>query len=246
MEKIAKQLLSLMDLTSLNEDDTENTIRKLCDQAVSSFGAVAAVCVYRQFVALAADCLKSHPEVKLATVVNFPAGNDDLATVCSETEQALADGANEIDLVLPYPDLLAGNAETCAEMVKEIADLSHSRNAKLKVILETGAFSDSPLLTEACDIAINNGADFLKTSTGKIAVGATPAAAREICARIKANQVSDRVGIKISGGVRSVADGVQYLDIIREAFGEQWITAEHVRIGASSLLADIQRHLGNH
>ena len=165
------KILSLLDLTSLNDDDTPAVIDALCSNATQAIGKVAAVCVYPQFVAQSRARLPENNGINVATVVNFPTGDESLADVLAQTQQALADCANEIDLVFPYKALQQGDTAAGEEMCSQIATLVHQHSSSLKVILETGALSSAEI-AQAAQIAIAAGADFLKTSTGKIAHGA--------------------------------------------------------------------------
>lgn len=228
-----KKIISLIDLTTLNDSDTHDIVRQLCQAAQTPRGNVAAVCVYPQFVATAKQTLPENSHIGLATVVNFPTGNEPLAQVAAQTQQAIADGADEIDLVLPYTDLQAGNTKHVFDFVKEITEICHNHHAKIKVILETGALSADEIRL-AARIAIEAGADFLKTSTGKIAVGATPEAAAILLDEIRAS--GKAVGIKLSGGVREVAAAQGYVAQAATVLGNDWINANNIRIGASSLL----------
>lgn len=228
-----EKIISLIDLTTLNDTDTDDVVRQLCQAAQTPRGNVAAVCVYPQFVATAKQTLPENGTIALATVVNFPTGNEALNQVSKQTQQAIADGANEIDLVLPYANLQAGNENEVADFVNAIANICHAHHAKLKVILETGALNADEIRL-AAKIAIEAGADFLKTSTGKIAVGATPEAAAILLDEIRAS--GKVVGIKLSGGVREVAAAQGYVAQAAAVFGDDWITAQNIRIGASSLL----------
>lgn len=241
MEALARQLIPLIDLTSLDNDDTSEKIVALCRDAVTPFGDVAAVCVYPRFVADARTALDRNngEAIAVATVVNFPEGKDALADIAAATRRALADGAREIDLVLPYHRLLAGDETLPLDTVHEIALLSHAAESKLKVIIESGALETQENINRATRIAIAGGADFVKTSTGKTTTGATPEAVASICGTLARTNDSPRIGIKISGGVRRFDQAQRYLTIIRTQFGNQWITPEHVRFGASSLLRDI-------
>ncbi|WP_260426517.1 deoxyribose-phosphate aldolase [Conchiformibius steedae] len=229
------KILSLMDLTSLNEDDTPERIRSLCAKAVQPIGKVAAVCVYPHFVALTKQELAAHPDIAIATVVNFPSGQESSEQVLADTRQVLADGANEIDLVFPYRDFAAGNQQTAAELTAAVAKLCREANAKLKVILETGEL-DAATARAAADCALANGADFLKTSTGKTPHGASPEAAEILLAAIAEADKSSSAGIKLSGGVRDIAAAEGYIRQAEAAFGADWVNPAHFRIGASALL----------
>ena len=230
------QILSLLDLTSLNEDDTPAVIDALCSNATQSIGKVAAVCVYPPFVAQCRARLPASSGINVATVVNFPSGNEPLADVLAQTQQALADGANEIDLVFPYQALQQGNADAGTEMCSQIATLVHQHSGSLKVILETGALSPEHI-AQAAQIAIAAGADFLKTSTGKIAHGASLEASAILLDQIA--QAKQPVGLKISGGVRDIATAQAYIDQAAAKMGADWVQPENFRIGASSLLKEL-------
>lgn len=228
-----EKIISLIDLTSLNDNDTHDVVRQLCQKAQTPNGHVAAVCVYPQFVATAKQTLPENSNIGLATVVNFPSGNEALTSVATQTQQAIADGAYEIDLVLPYQNLQAGKQQEVSDFVKNIADICHAHQAKLKVILETGALSAEQIHL-AAKIAIEAGADFLKTSTGKIKIGATPEAAAILLEEIRKSNRA--VGIKLSGGIRDVATAQAYLQQAAAVFGEDWLCPQNMRIGASALL----------
>ena len=230
------QILSLLDLTSLNDDDTPAVIDTLCDNATQSIGKVAAVCVYPQFVAQSRARLPENNGINVATVVNFPTGDEPLADVLAQTQQALADGANEIDLVFPYKALQQGNAAAGEAMCNQIATLVHQQAGSLKVILETGALSPAEI-AQAAQIAIAAGADFLKTSTGKIAHGASLEASAILLEQIA--QAKQPVGLKISGGVRDIATAQAYIAQAAAKMGEDWVQPENFRIGASSLLKEL-------
>lgn len=230
------QILSLLDLTSLNEDDTPAVIDALCDNATQSIGKVAAVCVYPQFVAQSRARLPENNGINVATVVNFPTGDEPLADVLAQTQQALADCANEIDLVFPYKALQQGDTAAGEEMCSQIATLVHQHSSSLKVILETGALSPAEI-AQAAQIAIAAGADFLKTSTGKIAHGASLEASAILLDQIA--QAKQPVGLKISGGVRDIATAQAYIAQAAAKMGEGWVQPENFRIGASSLLKEL-------
>lgn len=230
------KILSLLDLTSLNEDDTPAVIDALCSNATQSIGKVAAVCVYPPFVAQSRARLPESSGINVATVVNFPTGDEPLADVLAQTQQALADGANEIDLVFPYKALQQGNAAAGEAMCSQIATLVHQHAGSLKVILETGALSPEHI-AQAAQIAIAAGADFLKTSTGKIAHGASLEASAILLEQIA--QAKQPVGLKISGGVRDIATAQAYIAQAAAKMGEGWVQPENFRIGASSLLKEL-------
>lgn len=243
-----KKLIPLIDLTSLNDTDDEASIAGFVNTAVTPFGRVAAVCIYPQFVALAREQLDNHDgkNIAVATVVNFPEGRQHREEVLTATGKALDDGADEIDLVLPYHCILDEDPETPAKMVNAVSAVCTPYHAKLKVIIESGALEQEEHIRQACAIAIDNGADYIKTSTGKIKTGATPEAVTAILDTILAYGVKERVGLKISGGVRQLDDLAPYLDLIQHKMGEAWMLPAHLRIGTSSLLKNIIGELGLH
>jgi len=228
-------LLQLIDLTSLNDSDTAETISAVCQKAVTSFGHVAAVCFYPQFVKLAKSKLANTP-VKIATVANFPEGNQSLEHIFSVIKQAISDGANEIDVVFPYQDFLKGDKEKSYELIRQ-CKAACGESILLKVILETGALMQDAVIAEVSYNVCHAGADFLKTSTGKISVGATLDAARVMLETIK--KIPRSIGIKISGGVRSIEQAGQYIELAQHIMGPQWISPAHFRIGASQLVDQI-------
>ena len=234
----AKLALSLMDLTSLNDNDDEHSITALIDSIDPEVGLPAAICVYPQFVGLVKAQLqqKGWSTIKVATVANFPSGAEPLAQVLAHTEQAIAAGADEIDLVLPYQQFIAGDPDTPWQYVHSSKACCNGR-AKLKVIIESGVLEKSKTIEEATTLAIVAGADFVKTSTGKVATNATPEAASAMLKAIKAS--GKPVGFKASGGVKSVAQAQTYLQLAADIMGPQWLTPANFRFGASSLLQDI-------
>ncbi|WP_274584685.1 deoxyribose-phosphate aldolase [Neisseria leonii] len=225
------KLFSLIDLTSLNDDDTPDRIAALCAKAVSpAFGNVAAVCVYPPFVAQARKLCP--PDVAVATVVNFPSGNEPKETVLHQTQTALNDGAAEIDVVFPYRQDSGYAQSLCAA----VAELSHAHGAKVKVILETGE-SDEEQIRRNALTAIAAGADFLKTSTGKTANGASPEAVAVLCGVI-AGQAAP-AGLKISGGIRTAEQADAYLQQVKDILGGDFIRPQTFRFGASALLDEL-------
>jgi deoxyribose-phosphate aldolase len=242
-EEAARLAIGLMDLTSLNEEDTPERIIALCRDAATPAGPTAAVCIYPRFVPLAKATLAEQgtPQIRVATVVNFPEGAPDIPAAARETEAALEAGADEIDLVFPWRRLLEGDGKVGEAMVAACRDLCHGR-ALLKVILETGELKDPALIRRAGAIALEAGADFLKTSTGKVPVNATPEAVRILLETVR--ESGREAGCKVAGGVRNTASAREYLMLAEEMMGREWITPRHFRFGASSLLGELLRTLG--
>jgi deoxyribose-phosphate aldolase len=236
MREIALRALALMDLTDLNANSSTEAVTKLCASTETPHGKVAAVCIWPRFVNVAKPLLKGS-DVKIATVVNFPDGDVDTAPVVMETERAIKEGANEIDLVFPYRAFKRGEHELAGEQISIIASVCKDR-ALLKVILETGELKDAGLIRAASELALDEGADFIKTSTGKVLVNATPRAAEIILEAIKAAGRKD-AGFKAAGGIKTVADAGIYLDLADRIMGPDWAKPATFRFGASSLLGDI-------
>ena len=232
---LAARLLPLLDLTSLGEDDTPAKIRALCVSARTAFGLPAALCVYPEHVTTAREAMAG-AAVKIATVVNFPEGGDDPGRVARETRRAIAAGADEIDMVLAWRALKAGDAALARAGV-EACRAACGPGVALKLILETGELGTPERIREASEIGLDAGVDFLKTSTGKVPVNATPGAAAVMLDAIAAR--GGACGFKAAGGVRTLADARVYLDLAEARLGADWITPERFRFGASALLGEV-------
>ncbi len=239
LKAAALRALKLMDLTTLNDDDTDQKVIDLCHAAKSAVGNTAAVCIYPRFVPIAKKTLREQgtPDVKIATVTNFPHGNDDIDIAVAETKAAVAYGADEVDVVFPYRALMAGNAEVGFELVKQCK--AACGDILLKVIIETGELKEEALIKQASEICIKAGADFIKTSTGKVPENATPEYARMMLEVIRDMGVAQPVGFKPAGGVRTADDAAAYLAMADEILGDDWVDARHYRFGASSLLTNL-------
>jgi deoxyribose-phosphate aldolase len=241
MQELARRLLSLLDLTCLNDDADVTGITRLCDRAVTVFGKVAAVCVWPRFVTLCQERLMD-TGVRVATVANFPHGGDDSKQARWETQQAIAAGADEVDLVFPYKTWLAGERDRACDLVR-VCQQTCSPNVILKVILETGELpTPQPIAGVSRDV-INAGADFLKTSTGKVQVGATLPAATVMLAAIK--ESGRTVGFKAAGGIRTLAEALPYLELAEGIMGDGWVRPATFRLGASVLLDDLLKVLSH-
>lgn len=241
-QRAASLALHCLDLTSLGDHDSEASIEALAARAQTRHGAPAALCVHARFVAAARRSLQrlGLAGVRVATVVNFPHGAAAPATVAGEIEAALAAGADEIDAVFPWRDLMAGDAQAGADLVRACRRACETVGAgvraavPLKVILETGELREPRLIRQASELAVQEGADFLKTSTGKVPVNATPEAVAVMLDVIAPQR--ERVGLKVAGGLSNVADVQRYLALARQACGDDWLTPRRLRFGASSLL----------
>ncbi|MDP2588758.1 deoxyribose-phosphate aldolase [Vibrio splendidus] len=245
LNTIAQQALKLMDLTTLNDDDTSDTIIKLCKSAKTPAGNTTAVCIYPRFIPIAKKQLRLQgtPGIRVVTVTNFPHGNDDIDIAVTETKAALMYGADEVDVTFPYRALIAGDENVGFEMVKQCK--AACGNTPLKVIIESGELKTTALIKKASELSIKAGADIIKTSTGKVPVNATPEAAHAMLSVIKELGVENRVGFKASGGVQTADDAKIYLDMADELFGNDWATNNmRYRFGASSLLNNLLHTLG--
>lgn len=237
----AAKALECLDLTSLNDADTEADIARLCQRAQGPHGNVAAVCVWPRLAAFARAQLP--PAIAVAAVANFPDGSTDIERAVRDTGAIVQAGAQEVDVVLPWRQLLSGDTQGPAQLLQAVRRAS--AGLRLKVILETGELHTDAAIAQACRIALDCGADFLKTSTGKTATSATPQAARLLLTAI-ANDPQHRnaTGFKPSGGIRTVADAAGYLWLTQETLGPAALTPQRFRIGASSVLTDIEAVLG--
>jgi deoxyribose-phosphate aldolase len=228
----ARTALACLDLTLLGEADTAADVERLCARALGRFGPVATVCVWPRHAALARARLPG--AVRVAAVANFPAGGSDVVAALADVQAITDAGADEVDVVMPWREPAAAPALLAA--VRAAA-----RGLTLKVILETGALADDDAVRRACRVALDAGADFLKTSTGKAAVNATPQAARVVLETIADDPAARaRVGFKPAGGIRTVADAALYIGLVREVLGPAALTPARFRIGASALLDDIE------
>lgn len=236
LQAAARTALACLDLTSLNDQDTEQDIAALCRRAQGPCGHTAAVCVWPRFVAQARALLPR--EIAVAAVANFPEGGTDIPRALADVQQIVEAGGDEVDVVIPYraldqaAPLLAAVRAACPQLT-------------LKVILETGVLAEPALIRRACALALDAGADFLKTSTGKVPVNATPLAATLLLQAIAASpQARERVGFKPAGGVRTVADAALYIALVEQHLGAAALKPQRFRIGASGLLGDIEAVLG--
>jgi deoxyribose-phosphate aldolase len=242
-EGLARQAIGLLDLMALNAADTEQRIVGMCQRALTPLGPVAALCVYPRFVLLARTTLDRlrTPDIGVVAVVNFPYGSPNVQCAASEARAAVMAGADEIDLVYPFRTLLSGDQQTGRDMVAA-CKASCGPRAALTVTLETGDLRDPQIIRTACKVAIGSGADFIKTSTGKLVISATPQDGRIMLESIA--ETGGQVGIKFAGGIRTFSEARVFLELARGRFGPQWLHAQRVRLGASSLLDDLLHRLG--
>lgn len=241
--KVYKKLYSCIDLTSLNSTDSNESIWKFTEKVNSFDGStpemdnVAAICVYPNFARTVKEALTA--DIKIACVAGgFPSSQTFTEIKVAEAALAVADGADEIDVVINVGKFLDDEYEEMCEELTEIKEAC--RHASLKVILETGALQNAKNIHQAAILSLYSGADFLKTSTGKGYPGATPEAAYVICQAILSYhaKTGKKAGLKVSGGIATAEDAVKYYTIVRELLGEEWCNNTLFRIGASRL-ADV-------
>ena len=232
---VALRALQSLDLTNLNDGCTPDDIEALCNRAITPHGSVAAICIWPQFVAQGKD-LVGHRGIKIATVVNFPGGDQPAGEVIAMTEKAVSDGADEIDMVVPYRDFLEGLEEKVISRIRRVKQAA-GFGVRVKAILETGILDEADKIRRASDLAIEAGADFIKTSTGKVPVNATLSSARIMLEAIRDSGA--QVGFKPAGGVRNTTQAGHYLSLADEVMGEGWATPVTFRFGASGVLDDL-------
>ena len=233
------------DLTTLEGDDTPGRIRALCSQALRpdpvdpTVGPVAAVCVHPALAGLAAELLTDTPVAVASVAGAFPSGLSPLEVKVAEVKAAVAAGAQEIDTVLNRSAFLSGRDDVAAGELRALRDAAGQ--AHFKVILEVCELGSLDAVAAATRLAIGAGADMVKTSTGKGSAGASPAAVLVMVETVEEHCAGGGrpVGIKVAGGVRTASDALGYVDIVRSVLGEEWLTPERLRFGASSLLADV-------
>lgn len=234
-QSIATRALPMVDLTDLTDTCNHDAIDALCKRAQTPFGPVGAICIWPRYVAHAKKRLRG-TGIPIATVANFPGGNQGVDMTVAETLGAIDDGADEIDLVMPYRAFMAGDEAAARAMMVAIRTAT-ANTALLKIILETGELEDAALIRRASDMAIAAGADFIKTSTGKVAVNATLETAKLM---LKAIAESGKpVGFKPAGGIKSTEDCGAYLSLADDIMGKDWASNETFRFGASSVLDDL-------
>lgn len=230
------RLLGMIDLTSLNEDDTPARIEALCQLADTPFGAPAAVCVYPEYVVLARRTLDGLglAGVPVAGVANFPDGGADPDRVLRECRRLRSAGAGEVDVVLPYRALQAGDLDAYQRVAE--ASRRATGDGILKCILESGLLTDEQLQV-AGSLALAAGADFIKTSTGKAHAHASLAAAERMLGCVR--DCGRVAGFKASGGIRTVEDAMAYLELAERVLGQPTLDARRFRIGASALFENV-------
>ncbi len=234
--------IASLDLTTLEGKDTPGKVRALCARAIRpapDVPSVAAVCVYPALVSVAAAALAGSGVRAASVSTAFPSGLSGLDVKLRETQDAVAAGADEIDMVIDRGAFLAGRYDEIRAQVAAIREAC--AGARLKVILEAGELGSYAAIRRACDLALEAGADFLKSATGKIGVSTTPAIALVMCQAIGdwVRAGNRPVGLKLAGGIRETKTALGYLAIVNETLGPAWLGPDRFRIGASALLDDL-------
>lgn len=249
-EEVKKFLFNCIDLTTLNSTDNDESVMRFTekvnqfDDEFPDLKNVAAICVYPNF----ADIVKNTLEVDGVNIAcvsgGFPSSQTFIEVKIAETALAIADGADEIDIVISVGKFLSGDYETMCDEIQELKEACKEHH--LKVILETGALKSAANIKKASILAMYSGADFIKTSTGKQQPAATPEAAYVMCEAIKEyyQKTGNKIGFKPAGGINTVNDAIVYYTIVKELLGEEWLDNSLFRLGTSRLanllLSDIK------
>lgn len=240
--EVKKLLFNCIDLTTLKETDNDESVMKFT-QKVNNFDEehpdmknVASICVYPCFAEIVKDTLEVEAVHITCVSAGFPSSQTFPEVKMVETSLALKDGADEIDIVLSVGKFLAGDYEAMCDEIEEIRDVCGDDHT-LKVILETGALKTAENIKKASILAMYSGADFIKTSTGKISVSATPEAAYVMCHAIRKyyEKTGRKIGFKPAGGISNVHDALVYYTIVKEVLGEEWLSNQYFRLGTSRL-----------
>lgn len=256
-ERIYKDCFSMMDLTTLKTDDTPASVTKLVEkvndfhQTWEEWPLPASICVYSNFASVVKSVRREDFNITVVSAC-FPSSQSFLEVKLKECEMAVENGADEVDIVLALNSFLGGNKEAAAEEIRQIracidsAASKQGRNVHLKVILETGLLRTLELIAEASFLAMEAGADFIKTSTGKVDVNATPVAAYVMCECIALYhaRTGKKIGFKPAGGISSAADALCYYSIVSSVLGKEWLNKNLFRFGvsrvANSLLSAVE------
>ncbi|MBQ9362830.1 MAG: deoxyribose-phosphate aldolase [Bacteroidaceae bacterium] len=240
-KEVKKFLFNSVELTTLKTTDSEDSVLRFVenvnhfDREYPELGNVATVCVYPNFAKICYECLEND-NVEIACVSgSFPSSQTFLEVKVAETALAIKDGATEIDIVMPVGKFLAEDYEGVSDDIAELKAICGDKS--MKVILETGCLKTASNIKKASILAMYAGADYIKTSTGKLEPAATPEAAFVMCQAIKEyyDKTGIQIGFKPAGGMKTVKDALTYYTIVKEVLGEKWLTNKWLRLGTSSL-----------
>ena len=262
-EQVYKECFSMMDLTTLKTDDTPASVTKLVNK-VNAFQASypewplpASICVYSNFAATVKEARKADFNITVVSAC-FPTSQSFLEVKLKEVEMAVEQGADEVDIVLALNAFLAGDTESAAEEIRQVRRVidevagKQGREVHLKVILETGLLRTPENIANASFLAMEAGADFIKTSTGKVDVNATPVAAYVMCECIAKYQAvtGKKIGFKPAGGISTAADALCYYSIVASVLGKDWLNKRMFRFGvsrvANSILSAVEQKTVSH
>ena len=262
-EQVYKECFSMMDLTTLKTDDTPASVTKLVNK-VNAFQASypewplpASICVYSNFAATVKEARKADFNITVVSAC-FPTSQSFLEVKLKEVEMAVEQGADEVDIVLALNAFLAGDTEAAAEEIRQVRRVidevagKQGREVHLKVILETGLLRTPENIANASFLAMEAGADFIKTSTGKVDVNATPVAAYVMCECIAKYQAvtGKKIGFKPAGGISTAADALCYYSIVASVLGKDWLNKRMFRFGvsrvANSILSAVEQKTVSH
>lgn len=251
-EHVLKDCFSMMDLTTLKTDDTPASVRKLVSKVndfnkeYPQYPLPASLCVYPNFASVVKESRECDVNITVVSAC-FPSSQSFLEVKLKECEMAVEQGADEVDIVLALNSFLAGDYESAAEEIRQVrktidaAAEKQGRKVHLKVILETGLLRKPEAIAEASFLAMEAGADFIKTSTGKVDVNATPAAAYVMCECIARfyEKTGKKIGFKPAGGISSAMDAVSYYSIVSSLLGKDWLNKDLFRFGVSRVANSI-------
>ena len=248
-QEVLKKIISIIDLTTLSGDDTNLRVTELCNKAysyeneVAGIPNVAAVCVYPVFAKLVSTLLSGHNIATACVAGAFPSGQSPLHIRTAEVRDAVENGADEIDMVISRGKLIEGNEKFITEEVSAIKKACGK--AHLKVILETGELVSVTNIRKASELSILAGADFIKTSTGKISPAATPEAFLIMLDTIKEyyDKTGSMIGIKPAGGISTPDEAMVYYTLVSEILGDSWLSRDYFRIGASRLTDNVFKEI---
>lgn len=247
--KTLKSIIGLIDYTSLNGTDNKKTIEQFCNSAINiknkenEIPDVAAVCVFPNFVSQAKEILKDHNIPVASVATGFPFGQTSMEIKITEVDYAIEEGADEIDMVISRGRFLAGDYNYVSQEISVIKDFCP--NIHLKVILETGELETVENIQKASRLAMSAGADFIKTSTGKIQPAATEIACLIMLEEIKKHRekTGKKTGIKPAGGISTWESALRYYHLVDKVLGKEWLNTDYFRIGASRLVDNILDYL---
>ena len=251
-DQVYKDCFSMMDLTTLKTDDTPASVVKLVDKVNAFHNSYpewplpASICVFSNFASTVKDARKEEFNITVVSAC-FPSSQSFLEVKLKEVEMAVEQGADEVDIVLALNAFLAGDYETAAEEIRQVRRVidevagRQGRNVHLKVILETGLLKTTENIANASFLAMEAGADFIKTSTGKVDVNATPLAAYVMCECIAKyyEATGKKIGFKPAGGISSAADALCYYSIVSSLLGKEWLNKDMFRFGVSRVANSI-------